>query len=79
MSEHKQKGLQTTLERNLIPFMLMTVLAISVAGIVEIVPLFYLQGTLEDQKKNADGSMKFPELAGVRPYTALELAGVMFI
>ena len=60
------------------PFLLMLAIALSVGGIVEIVPLFYLKGqaaVLEDEITNADGSIKFPELATVRPYTALELAG----
>jgi cytochrome c oxidase cbb3-type subunit 2 len=49
---------------------LATALVVSVGGIVEIVPLFYLDTTFEDQTHP-----EYEELQGVRPYTALELAG----
>jgi cytochrome c oxidase cbb3-type subunit 2 len=49
---------------------LVTALVVSVGGIVEIVPLFYLDTTFED-----DVHPEYEELKGVRPYTALELAG----
>ncbi len=42
--------------------MLLTLLVISVGGLVEIVPLFYIDKTVE-------------EVSGVRPYTPLELRG----
>ncbi len=41
---------------------LLTLIAISVGGLVEIVPLFYIDDTVE-------------EVSGVRPYTPLELRG----
>ncbi len=41
---------------------LLTMVVISIGGLVEIVPLFYIEETLE-------------EVEGVRPYTPLELAG----
>lgn len=50
------------LERNSIWLLVFTILAISVGGIVEIVPLFRLETTIE-------------KVSGMRPYTPLELAG----
>ncbi|HTN41797.1 MAG TPA: cytochrome-c oxidase, cbb3-type subunit II [Asticcacaulis sp.] len=50
------------LERNSILLLVFSVIAVSVGGIVEIVPLFRLQTTIEPVK-------------GVRPLTPLELAG----
>jgi len=89
--ESKSTRLQQKLEKNILGLTLMTALVVSVGGIVEIVPLFYIDNTVEDQIKNPDGTQKFPELTwqreegqtladwkagdGVRPYTALELAG----
>ncbi len=46
----------------------LTLAAISIGGLVEIVPLHYIEGTVEDVK-NADGK------DAVRPYTALEQLG----
>lgn len=60
--------LQEKLEKNVLALTLMIAIVVSVGGIVMIVPLFYLGDTFES-------SEKFPELDGVRPYTALELAG----
>ncbi|HSF65200.1 MAG TPA: cytochrome-c oxidase, cbb3-type subunit II [Paracoccaceae bacterium] len=42
--------------------LVLSLLVVSIGGIVQIVPLFYLQNTIE-------------EVEGVRPYTPLELAG----
>lgn len=50
------------LERNSIWLLIFTILAISVGGLVEIVPLFRIETTIEKVK-------------GMRPYTPLELAG----
>jgi len=50
------------LERNSILLLVFAVIAVSIGGIVEIVPLFRLQTTIEPVK-------------GVRPLTPLELAG----
>jgi cytochrome c oxidase cbb3-type subunit 2 len=87
------KGLQEWMERNIWGLLVVLAIALSVGGIVEIVPLFYLKDTMEHNK--------FPEIVwaktgaepivtvdeggkdqwnwqpgdGVRPYTALELAG----
>lgn len=49
-------------ERNATLLMVASLVVVSVGGIVEIVPLFYLQNTIED-------------VEGVRPYTPLELVG----
>jgi cytochrome c oxidase cbb3-type subunit 2 len=91
-AENSQSGkLQNFLEKNAIALTLMIALVVSVGGIVEIVPLFYLDSTIEDKMANPDGSQRFPEVVwqrqsgqglgdwkpgdGLRPYTALELAG----
>ena len=50
------------LEKNSILLLIFTVIAISIGGLVEIVPLFRLETTIEPVK-------------GIRPYTPLELAG----
>ncbi len=63
-------SLQQKLEKNIWALVVATGLVLSVGGIVEIVPLFYLETTYEDQVHP-----EFNELSGVRPYTALELAG----
>jgi cytochrome c oxidase cbb3-type subunit II len=50
------------LEKNSILLLLGILFVISIGGLVEIAPLFYLQGTIE-------------KVEGMRPYTPLELAG----
>ncbi|MFM7620362.1 MAG: cytochrome-c oxidase, cbb3-type subunit II [Alphaproteobacteria bacterium] len=50
------------IERNSILLLILTVIVISIGGIVEIVPLFRLETTIE-------------KVEGMRPYTPLELAG----
>jgi len=48
MSENeKPKNLQEKMEKNVGAFLFFLVIALSVAGIVEIVPLFYLDSTFE--------------------------------
>jgi cytochrome c oxidase cbb3-type subunit 2 len=85
------KGIQEKMETSVWGLVLMLAVILSVGGIVEIVPLFYLDSAVESRMKNEDGSPKFPELVwqrkegqsladwkpgdGLRPYTALELAG----
>jgi cytochrome c oxidase cbb3-type subunit 2 len=87
------KGLQDRMERNIWGLLIVLAIVLSIGGIVEIVPLFYLKSTEE--------ANKYPEIVwqeagttpivtvdeqgkeqwnwqpgdGVRPYTALELAG----
>ena len=50
------------IEKNSILLLVLTLLVVSVGGLVEIAPLFYLESTIEKVK-------------GMRPYTPLELAG----
>ena len=50
------------LERSPTLLFIFSLLTVSIGGIVEIAPLFYLENTIED-------------VEGVRPYTPLELAG----
>jgi cytochrome c oxidase cbb3-type subunit 2 len=73
MSEHNSNQpvtFQEKLEKNIWALILATAIIVSVGGIVEIVPLFYLDTTFEDKVHP-----EYEELSGVRPYTALELAG----
>ncbi len=51
-----------TVERNVSVLFVLSFLVVTVGGIVEIAPLFYLENTIE-------------EVDGVRPYSPLELAG----
>jgi len=50
------------IERNSFLLLILTLLVVSVGGIVEIAPLFWLESTIE-------------KVDGMRPYTPLELAG----
>lgn len=52
----------STIERNATVLLALSLAVVTVGGIVEIVPLFYLQNTIE-------------KVDGMRPYTPLELAG----
>jgi cytochrome c oxidase cbb3-type subunit 2 len=51
-----------TIERSAILMLVLTLLTISIGGIVEVIPLFTIETTVE-------------HVTGVRPYTPLELAG----
>lgn len=51
-----------TIERNSILMTVLILITVSIGGIIEIAPLFYLESTIEKVK-------------GMRPYTPLELAG----
>ncbi|MEL6686421.1 MAG: cytochrome-c oxidase, cbb3-type subunit II [Pseudomonadota bacterium] len=55
-------GLQSALERNSFKLLLGIIATVSVGGLFEITPLFYVDNTIE-------------EVEGVRPYSPLELAG----
>lgn len=70
MSEQQPETIQEILEKKIGALVLAIAMVVSVGGIVEIVPLFYLQTTFEDQVYP-----EYEELSGVRPYSALELAG----
>jgi cytochrome c oxidase cbb3-type subunit 2 len=50
------------IERNAFLLLVLSLVVVSIGGIVQIVPLFYLDNTIE-------------EVEGVRPYSPLELAG----
>ena len=50
------------IERNASLLLVLTLVVVSIGGIVEVAPLFYLQNTIE-------------KVEGMRPYTPLELAG----
>ena len=52
----------TILEKNATLLLIFSLLVVTVGGIVQIAPLFYLENTIED-------------VEGVRPYSPLELAG----
>ena len=79
MSENNSNepvSFQEKLEKNVWALVLATAMIVSVGGIVEIVPLFYLDTTFEDTAHvDENGEPLYKELEGVRPYTALELAG----
>lgn len=51
-----------TVEKNSILLLALTLVVVSIGGLVEIVPLYYLDSTIE-------------KVRGMRPYTPLELAG----
>jgi cytochrome c oxidase cbb3-type subunit 2 len=57
-----------SIEKNVGLMMILMVLAISIGGLIEITPLFFIKNTVEDVK-GADG------IQTVRPYTPLELRG----
>lgn len=57
-----------SIETNAGLLIILTLVAISIGGLVEIVPLFYIDGTIEEVK-TADGK------DAVRPYTPLEQRG----
>jgi cytochrome c oxidase cbb3-type subunit 2 len=51
-----------TIEKNVILMLVLTLLTVSIGGLVQIIPLFTIESTIE-------------RVEGVRPYTPLELAG----
>jgi cytochrome c oxidase cbb3-type subunit 2 len=58
-----------SIETNSAMLIVLTLVAISIGGLVEIVPLHYINGTVEEVKDPATG------LDAVRPYTPLEQRG----
>ncbi len=74
MSDNQEpKNIQEGFERNIFALFLATALAVSIAGIVEIVPLFYLKSAVDyteqtDEYGNAKNE-KFPELVWERTFT----------
>jgi cytochrome c oxidase cbb3-type subunit 2 len=57
---------QEKLEKNVIGLVIMIAIVVSIGGIVEIVPLYYLDNTIEKLSQEEDS---------IRPYTALEQEG----
>ena len=76
-------SMQSSMEKNIWGLLIMVAVAVSVGGIVEIVPLFYLDSTMEHnkapeivwQRKDGQTLADHKPGDGVRPYKALELAG----
>lgn len=68
MASHNNQNMsfQEKTETNIWLMVICLALGLTVAGLVEIVPLYYLPSTMEKLTKEEDG---------VRPYTALELEG----
>ncbi len=62
----ERKSLQESMEQNVMGMIIMIAIVVSIAGIVEIVPLYYLDNTIEKLTKEEDS---------IRPYTALEQEG----
>ncbi|MCE5181268.1 MAG: cytochrome-c oxidase, cbb3-type subunit II [Betaproteobacteria bacterium] len=56
------------IEKNLGLMLVLVMIAISIGGLVEVVPLFFIKGTVEEVKTPEGINM-------VRPYSALELRG----
>ena len=87
--ENKRESIQSRLEKNIFAMYLFMALSVSLAGIVQIVPLFTNPETVKDEVTLADGSTKsllwqreagetFADWKpgdGVRPNTPLEVAG----
>ena len=75
--------LQDKTERNVFVMLVMLLVLLSVGGLVEIAPLFYLKGTMEHnqhpeilwQRKDGQTLNDWKAGDGIRPYTPLELAG----
>ena len=81
-NETQEGGLQVKAERNVGLFLLLTFIVVSIAGLVEIVPLFYLDSTMPAKHIpgvvwKRDGKSLDDWKAGdrVRPLKPLELAG----
>ncbi len=83
MSDNTQPtGLQDRAERNVWLMAILLVFVVSIAGLVEIVPLYYLESTMEHNAHpeivwdRGDKSLdEWKEGDGVRPLKPLELAG----
>ncbi|WP_455203180.1 cytochrome-c oxidase, cbb3-type subunit II [Kaarinaea lacus] len=75
--------LQDKLERNVWALLLMLMVLLSIGGIVEIVPLYYIDNTMEHnarpeivwQPEQGQTLADWKPGDGIRPYTGLELAG----
>lgn len=75
--------LQDKLERNVWALLLMLMVLLSIGGIVEIVPLYYIDNTMEHnarpeivwQPEEGQTLADWKPGDGIRPYTGLELVG----
>ena len=83
-NETKTVGFQERAEKNIWLLVFLTAIAVSVGGIVEIVPLFFIDKTMEHkssapelvwQRQEGQTLADHKPGDGIRPYTALELAG----
>ena len=76
-------AMQEKMEKNIWGLLIVVALVLSVGGLVEIVPLFYLKNTMEHnkypeiiwQRKAGQALADHQPGDGMRPYSALELAG----
>ena len=76
-------SMQSSMEKNIWGLLIVVAIALSVGGLVEIVPLFYLKSTMEHnsypevvwQRGEGQTLDNWQPGDGVRPYKALELAG----
>ncbi|WFE69332.1 cytochrome-c oxidase, cbb3-type subunit II [Thiomicrospira sp. R3] len=72
MADEKPKNFQDRSERNIFALMLATAFVVSIAGIVQIVPLFYLKSAVDyTEKTDKYGNVKnekFPELVWERSF-----------
>lgn len=73
MADQTPKNFQDRVERNIFAMILATAFVVSIAGIVEIVPLFYLKSSVDyTEKTDKYGNVKnekFPELVWERTFT----------
>ncbi len=81
-SNTEAKNFQEKMEKNVGALLFFLTITVSIAGIVEIVPLFYLKSTFEHNKvagvlweRDNQSLADWKAGDGVRPYTPLELAG----
>lgn len=73
MARQKPKNFQEFMEQNFFAMIVATAISVSIAGMVEIVPLFYIKSTVDyTEKTDVYGNVKndkFPELVWERSFT----------
>jgi cytochrome c oxidase cbb3-type subunit II len=82
-NENQSVGLQERMEKNIWLLLIILGMALSVGGLVEIVPLFFMKNTMEHnnapeliwQRQAGQTLQDHKPGDGMRPYRALELAG----
>ena len=82
-NDNQSKNLQEKMEKNIWLLLVILALSLSVGGLVEIVPLFTIKSTMEHnaapelvwQRQAGQTLQDHKPGDGMRPYTALELAG----